>query len=122
MFLQSPLYLLVIFFNVYCLAVIYKNWKLHTLDYFLVAMQSVCDLIFTGVLGCIDYFLEVWSVFTHFCSFAGFTPYDYVTGQLSIDHLKKTALLAFLLHKLLKFFSVDLQNYYCPGRGRMVIL
>ena len=77
---QGPLYFMVILFNVYCLAIIYNNPKLHSLDYFLVTAQSFSDLIFTGFLGCVDYFMDVWSAFIYFCSYAGFTPYDYLTG------------------------------------------
>ena len=77
---QLPLYLAVITVNSYCLLVLCKNKDLQNLDYFLVALQSISDLVFTGILGCIDYFLDVWSVFIYFCSYAGFTPYDDYTS------------------------------------------
>ena len=38
-------------------------------------MQTISDLLFTGVLGLTDYIFDLWSVFVYFCSYSGFTLY-----------------------------------------------
>ena len=67
-----PIYFTVLAINIYVLCVVYKNKELHSLDYFLVTYQSIVDLIFTGVLGCLDYFLDLWYTLFAFCVYGGF--------------------------------------------------
>ena len=47
--------------------------EVQTLDYTLVLMQTIFDLIFTGLLGMTDYVLDLWTVFIYFCFYSGFT-------------------------------------------------
>ena len=58
--------------NAFCLRVFIGNRKLHKLEYCLVVMQTVFDLLFTGILGLTDYLLDVWSALIYFCTYSGF--------------------------------------------------
>ena len=63
---------MVLAINIYVMSVMYKKKELHELDFFLVTYQSGMDLVFTGVLGIIDYFLDIWFSLFNFCHYAGF--------------------------------------------------
>ena len=64
--------MVVILLNSYCIGVVYYNKELQTLDYFLVTLQSITDLLFTGILGSINYFMDIWASLIYLCSFTTF--------------------------------------------------
>ncbi|XP_075255216.1 uncharacterized protein LOC142347937 [Convolutriloba macropyga] len=70
--MMGPIFITVILSNILCLWVVYDTKELQCLDYFLVTLQSVMDLIFTGLFGLIDYLLDLWASFIYYCNFAGF--------------------------------------------------
>ena len=70
-YFEAPFSLTVIGINAFCLGVFMAKKELQNLEYCLVVMQTIVDLIFTGVLGLVYYFLDVWSAFVYFCMFSG---------------------------------------------------
>ena len=61
-----------IIINLYCILVVASDEQLKSLDFFLVTLQSFSDLVFTGILGLIDYLLDLWAAFIYICSYGTF--------------------------------------------------
>ena len=64
--------MLTIGLNLYFISTVYAVEVLHSWDYFLITMQSVFDLIFSGVLILIRYLMEMWEIVLAFCYSGGF--------------------------------------------------
>ena len=74
--------MLTIGLNLYFISTVYAVEDLHSWDYFLITMQSVFDLIFSGVLILIRYLMKMWEMVLAFCYSGGFVR-DY---KHELDH------------------------------------
>ncbi|XP_063717636.1 uncharacterized protein LOC134844751 [Symsagittifera roscoffensis] len=83
---MGPMHLLVIMFNLYFLLTVRYNKDLHNHDYVLISLQCFLDLLLTGFIGLIHYFLELWTATVGFCELGGFlrlsSRYSYYSEEL----------------------------------------
>ena len=77
---QGPFCLLTIRVNLYFISTVYMVDDLHSMEFFLVTVQSLFDLVFNGLFILIHYVLDTWIVISSFClagSFLHKQPHEY---------------------------------------------
>ena len=68
--------LVTIILNAYFLLTILMTDDLRCMEYFLIGVQSLSDLVLSGLLGLIHYIFNVWSNVVVFCGVGGFLDVD----------------------------------------------
>ena len=78
---QGPLCIVTIALNVYFVLTVALSNELKLTDYWLIAFQSSLDLLLTGVLGLVYYFINSWSAVMFFCVHARFYDNNYAEDE-----------------------------------------
>ena len=69
--------------NIYCLLVFAIKKDLHQPDFVFVIVQSVTDLLFTGIFGLLHYSVNLTLAFRYFCSSSQLVPPVLESYQIS---------------------------------------
>ncbi|XP_075262810.1 uncharacterized protein LOC142354412 [Convolutriloba macropyga] len=67
--IQLPITMVTILINFYCLVTIAKTPEIRNMNYFLAALQSIMDLLFSGIISIVYYSLEIASAINKFCGY-----------------------------------------------------
>ena len=68
---QGPLCSLTILINAYFISTVYNESELQSLDYFLITLQCVVDLILSGAVSLYQYIINTTVAVLAFCSLSG---------------------------------------------------